>query len=93
MASTNTVIQTIVEERLRGRVMSFYAMAFLGTAPIGSLLAGVVADRVGPTTTIVLGGLACILGGVWFAVVLPKFRALVRPIYIERGIILAGSQD
>ena len=87
MASTNTVLQTIVEERLRGRVMAFYAMAFLGTTPIGSLIAGVVADRLGPTMTITLGGLACIAGGIWFAVGLPKFRAHVRPIYIERGII------
>jgi MFS family permease len=87
MASTNTVLQTIVEERLRGRVMSFYTMAFLGTAPIGSLIAGVVADRVGPTNTILIGGVACILGGAWFAVRLPKFRAFVRPIYVERGII------
>ena len=87
MASTNTVLQTIVEERLRGRVMSFYTMAFLGTAPIGSLIAGVVADRVGPTNTILIGGVACILGGAWFAVQLPKFRAFVRPIYVERGII------
>lgn len=87
MASTNTVLQTIVEERLRGRVMAFYAMAFLGTTPIGSLIAGVLADRLGPTMTITLGGLACIAGGIWFAVGLPKFRAHVRPIYIERGII------
>jgi MFS family permease len=87
MASTNTVLQTIVEERLRGRVMAFYAMAFLGTAPIGSLIAGVIADRIGPTATIALGGVACIIGGIWFAVGLPKFRAHVRPIYIERGII------
>ena len=87
MASTNTVLQTIVEERLRGRVMAFYAMAFLGTAPIGSLIAGVVADRIGPTATIALGGVACIAGGIRFAVALPKFRAQVRPVYIERGII------
>ena len=87
MASTNTVLQTIVEERLRGRVMSFYTMAFLGTAPIGSLIAGVVADRVGPTNTILIGGVACILGGAWFAVRLPRFRAFVRPIYVEQGII------
>jgi MFS family permease len=87
LASTNTVLQTIVEERLRGRVMSFYAMAFLGTAPVGSLLAGVVADKVGPTNTIVLGGVACIIGGVWFAAKLPKFRALLRPIYVAHGIL------
>ena len=87
MASTNTILQTIVEERMRGRVMSFYTMAFLGTTPIGSLIAGIVADRVGPTMTIFLGGIACILAGTWFALRLPKFRELVRPIYIERGIL------
>ena len=87
MAATNTVLQTIVEERLRGRVMAFYGMAFLGTAPIGSLMAGVLAARIQPTGTIALGGVACILGGIWFAVGLPKFRAHVRPIYLEKGII------
>jgi len=87
MAATNTVLQTIVEERLRGRVMALYGMAFLGTAPIGSLMAGVLAARIQPTGAIALGGVACILGGIWFAVGLPKFRAHVRPIYIERGII------
>lgn len=87
MASTNTILQTIVEERLRGRVMAFYAMAFLGTAPIGSLIAGVIADRIGAPNTIILGGLACIAGGAWFAIGLPRFRELVRPIYVERGIL------
>jgi len=88
MASVNTVLQTIVEERMRGRMMAFYTMAFLGTAPIGSLLAGVVANRIGPTNTILLGGLACMAGGTWFAVRLPRFRSFVRPIYVERGIIV-----
>ena len=50
MAATNTILQTVVEEQLRGRVMAFYTMAFLGTAPIGSLLAGVAADRIGAAT-------------------------------------------
>jgi MFS family permease len=89
LASTNTIIQTLVDERLRGRVMSFYAMSFLGSAPLGSLISGLLADRVGPTATIFLGGVACIAGGAWFAAWLPKFRATVRPIYIERGIIQA----
>ena len=87
MASTNTILQTIVEDRLRGRVMAFYTMAFLGTAPIGSLLAGVLADRIGAEHTIMLGGGACILAGVWFASRLPALREHVRPIYIERGIL------
>jgi predicted MFS family arabinose efflux permease len=89
LASTNTIIQTLVEERLRGRVMSFYAMAFLGSAPLGSLISGLLADRVGPTATIFLGGIACIAGGAWFAAWLPRFKDKVRPIYIERGIIPA----
>jgi predicted MFS family arabinose efflux permease len=89
LASTNTIIQTLVEERLRGRVMSFYAMAFLGSAPLGSLISGVLADRIGPTGTIFLGGVACIAGGASFAAWLPRFRDKVRPIYIERGIITA----
>jgi MFS family permease len=87
MASTNTILQTITEERLRGRVMAFYTLAFLGTAPIGSLLAGVIADRLGAPATIVAGGVACIAGGVWFALRLPSLRQLVRPIYVERGIL------
>ena len=86
-ASTNTILQTIVEERMRGRVMSFYTMAFLGTAPLGSLLAGVAANRIGAPMTILLGGVACVAAGVWFAVKLPAIRALLRPIYVQKGIL------
>jgi MFS family permease len=91
MAATNTVIQTIVTEELRGRVMAFYTMAFLGTAPIGSLLAGVAADRIGPTNTILAGGIGCLMAAVWFALRLPSLRAIVRPIYVERGILAAAE--
>jgi hypothetical protein len=66
-------------------------MAFLGTAPIGSLLAGVAADRIGPTNTIFAGGLSCIAAAAWFARRLPLLRTLVRPIYVERGIIAAAE--
>jgi len=93
MASTNTILQTITEESLRGRVMAFYTMAFLGTAPIGSLLAGVVASRVGASPTIILGGVACVGGGLWLALRLPVLREAVRPIYVERGIISAVQAD
>jgi MFS family permease len=86
-ASTNTILQTIVEEDMRGRVMSFYTMAFLGTAPLGSLIAGVAADRIGAPTTILLGGVACVLAGIWFAIRLPSIRAVLRPIYIQKGIL------
>ena len=93
MAATNTILQTMVSEELRGRVMAFYTMAFLGTAPIGSLLAGVVADRVGASPTILLGGSSCIAGGIWLALRLRGLREQVRPIYIERGVIAAVEAD
>jgi MFS family permease len=87
MASTNTVVQTIVEDRLRGRVMAFYTMAFFGTAPLGSLVAGVAADRFGAQWTIAISGAACVVAGVWFATRLPALRVIVRPIYVDRGIL------
>jgi MFS family permease len=87
LAATNTIIQTITQEHLRGRVMAFYTMAFLGTAPIGSLLAGVLADRLGEPTTIILGGGVCLAGSAWFATRLPRMRELIRPIYLRQGII------
>ena len=93
MASTNTIVQTITEERLRGRVMAFYTMAFLGTAPIGSLLSGVAAEHVGVSATIIFGGVACIAGALWLATRLPGLRAQVRPIYVERGVLAASEAD
>ncbi len=91
LAAANTIVQTLTEEHLRGRVMSFYTMAFLGTAPLGSLLAGVLADRIGESATIAAGGAACVLGAVWFAGRLPRLRELVRPIYVARGILGAPT--
>jgi MFS family permease len=87
MASSNTVIQTIVEDEKRGRVMSFYMMAFFGTAPFGSLIAGWLSSRIGAGNTLVVGGVCCILGGAWFARVLPEIRKAVRPIYVRLGIL------
>lgn len=93
MAASNTVLQTIVDEDKRGRVMSFYAMAFFGSAPIGSLFAGVLASRFGAAVTISIGGTACIAGAVAFFRVLPAVRAATRPIYVKLGILpdSAGS--
>jgi MFS family permease len=87
MAASNTVLQTIVEEDKRGRVMSFYTMAFMGTAPFGSLLAGSVADRIGAPHTLMFGGIGCIVGALWFATSLPALRRDVRPIYVKMGIL------
>ena len=87
MAASNTVLQTIVDEDKRGRVMSFYTMAFMGTAPFGSLLAGTVAERIGVPHTLLFGGIGCILGALWFARSLPALRRDVRPIYVKIGIL------
>ena len=93
LAATNTVLQTIVEERLRGRVMSFYTMAFFGTVPIGSLIGGVMADRFGAMPTVLMTGIVCLAGSAWFAYKLPAIRAVIRPIYRERGIITVPAVD
>ena len=93
MAGTNTVLQTLVDDRLRGRVMAFYTMAFFGTAPIGSLLAGVAADRIGSQWTIALCGIVAILSGLWLASRLAALRAIVHPIYRERGIMPVPAVD
>jgi len=74
MAASNTVIQTLVDEDKRGRVMSFYTMAFFGTAPFGSLIAGALAKSLGAPDTLLVGGIACILGSAAFARVLPELR-------------------
>ncbi|HEY6290136.1 MAG TPA: MFS transporter [Terriglobia bacterium] len=87
MASSNTILQTIVEEDKRGRVMSFYSMAFQGAAPFGSLIAGAIASRIGAPRTLAIGGSLCVLAAVWFSKQLPRLRAVIRPIYLRLGII------
>ncbi|MGA3081971.1 MAG: MFS transporter, partial [Terracidiphilus sp.] len=89
MAASNTVIQTIVTDDKRGRVMSYYTMAFMGMAPFGSLLAGTMADKVGAPWTVILNGAVILVGAVWFATRLPGLRVQIRPIYREMGIIPA----
>jgi MFS family permease len=86
-ASANTILQTVVDDSLRGRVMAFYTMAVLGTQPVGSLLAGALADRIGTQHTILLGAVVCLGGAVWFAWNRERLARYVRPIYIERGIL------
>jgi MFS family permease len=87
MAASNTVLQTIVEDDKRGRVMSLFVFAFLGTAPLGSLLAGGLANRLGAPWTLRLGGLGCVLGALWFFRQLPQLRLAIRPIYLKLGIL------
>jgi MFS family permease len=93
LAATNTVVQTVVPEALRGRVMAFYTMAFLGTAPIGSLLAGIAAERIGAPLTVAVGGAMCVAGGVWFYSTLPRLRAIIHPLYAERGLLVIPDAD
>jgi MFS family permease len=87
MASSNTILQTISEDSKRGRVMSFYAMAFQGIAPFGSLAAGAIASRIGAPLTLMFGGAICVVGAAVFASQLPAIRQLIRPIYMEKGIL------
>ena len=87
ISSSNTVIQTIVEDDKRGRVMSLFTMAFLGVVPFGNLLAGSLAERIGAPNTLIIGGSFCILGSFLFAKQLPTLRRLVRPIYTKMGVI------
>jgi MFS family permease len=87
MASSNTVIQTIVDDEKRGRVMSFYMMAFLGTAPFGSLAAGWLSSVIGAPHTLVIGGTCCLVGAAVFARALPAIRTAIRPIYRQLGIL------
>jgi MFS family permease len=87
MAASNTIVQTIVDDDKRGRVMSFFMMAFLGTAPFGSLLAGGLAERFGAPRALFLGGVCCLLGAGWFARGLEELREAVRPIYRRIGIL------
>ena len=86
-AASNTILQTITDDDKRGRVMSFYTMAIMGTAPFGSLMAGGFAKVIGTPGTIFAGGLACIIGAMFFLRKLPELRKAVRPIYVKMGII------
>jgi MFS family permease len=87
MASCNTVLQTMVDDDVRGRVMSFYVMAFMGVTPFGSLLAGSLAHRIGAANTLLISGAFCVLGSVLFAMKIPSLRKMVHPIYARKGIV------
>jgi MFS family permease len=87
MASCNTIVQTVVDEDKRGRVMSFYAIAFVGMAPFGSLIGGSIAHNIGAPLTLTLCGVSSIVGAIFFYNRLPEIRKFVRPIYLRMGII------
>jgi MFS family permease len=87
IASTNTLLQTISEESKRGRVMSFYTMAFRGMSPFGSLIAGSLGSSIGAPATLILSGVVCLTGAGLFYIKLPEIRKLIRPIYEDLGIL------
>jgi MFS family permease len=87
LTGSNTIIQTLVDEKMRGRVMSYYTMAFVGMAPFGSLLAGALAHVIGAQRTVIVSGVACILGSIWFTTRLKAIRRDMRPIYERLGIV------
>ena len=92
MASSNTILQTMVDDDKRGRVMSLYVMAFMGMAPFGSLVGGSLAGRIGAPSTLIIGGASCILGSFMFFRKLQSIREMVRPIYIKKGILSEREQ-
>jgi MFS family permease len=87
LTASNTVIQTLVPEDKRGRVMSYYTVAFVGMAPFGSLLAGGLAHAIGAPRTVMVSGVACIAGSLWFWSRLKVIRKEMRPIYERLGIL------
>jgi MFS family permease len=87
MASCNTLLQTIVEDDKRGRIMSLYVTSFVGAAPFGSIIAGSLADSIGTPGTILISGLIMLTSGIIFKSVLPSIRTLIKPVYVDKGII------
>lgn len=87
MAASNTVLQTIVDDDKRGRVMSLYTTAFLGMTPFGSLIAGGLAHWIGAPAALAIGGGCCVIGTTLFAAALPTLRKHVHPIYARKGIL------
>jgi MFS family permease len=84
---SNTIIQSLVSEDKRARVMSYYTMAFFGASPFGSLLAGALADRIGAPHTVIFTGAFCLAGSLWFTLQLSKIRPIMRPIYQKLGLL------
>lgn len=85
MAATNTLIQSMVPDDLRGRVMSVYSMMMMGMAPLGALLAGGISERVGAPLTVAIGGIFSILGSIWFGIRLPAIRVEARRLIIAQA--------
>lgn len=91
LTASNTILQTLVDEKMRGRVMSYYTMAFVGMAPFGSLLAGALAHAIGAPRTVTVSGIACVLGSLWFWSRLRGIRKEIRSTYVRLGIMPAPA--
>jgi len=87
MASSNTILQTIVDEDKRGRIMSFYTLAFTGMVPFGNLFAGGLAAKFGAPQTLFISGIVCIIAAGLFVRKLPALRREMHPVYVKKGII------
>ena len=92
-SASNTIIQSLVPEDKRARVMGYYTMAFFGAAPLGSLMAGAFAHHIGAPLTAIFTGAFCVAGSLWFTLKLPSVHAAMRPIYREMGILPAGELE
>jgi MFS family permease len=93
MASSNTLIQAMVPDRLRGRVMAVYSMMFMGMAPLGALIAGFLATRLGAPATVAAGGVVCIVGGLVFGAGLPQLRGPARELIVAQQMAAGGPPD
>jgi MFS family permease len=87
VSTINTLLQTIVEDDKRGRIMSLYGTALLGVTPFGSMLAGVIVNKTGAPVMLMIAGLVCIASAVVFALRLPLLRSSIIPLYRELGIV------
>ncbi len=87
LAGTNTIVQTLVDEDKRGRVMSLYTLAFFGATPIGALIGGAMAKTLGTHVAIGVGGGACVIAAIVFRAALPALRTVSRPLYVAKGLL------
>jgi MFS family permease len=93
MGASNTLIQTMAPDRLRGRVMSIYSMMFMGMAPIGALLSGVIAERVGAPFTVAAGGVIAIAGSIAFGLRWPELRAEARQLVLAQQMVAGDPAE
>ena len=93
MAASNTLVQSMIPDRLRGRVMAVYSMMFMGMAPIGALIAGALAAPLGAPETVAIGGSVCIAGGLIFGAGLPRLRGPARELIVTQQLAAGAPPD